>query len=255
MSWRLLPFFVLPGEQNMALDAWLLRRSQERQVTHLRFYLWTRPTLSLGRSQVASKVADFDFCAARDIAVVRRPTGGRAVLHHMELTYAVTGVFGRDGFPSGVQETYRAVCEGLCLGLRALGIPARIAGGASGRPLPTPKCPLPCFATPAPGEITAGGRKLVGSAMRADGAGFLQHGSILLDMDPVLQQGALRDKSGFPAASAIEWLHPFPSWGAFLAALRQGLQSRFESAHAEPFDLEAEEWEDVMERGRGLRVD
>lgn len=254
MSWKLLPFLILPGEQNMALDAWLLGRSREKGDTHLRFYLWARPTLSLGRSQTAGDVVDAEFCGAHGIDVVRRPTGGRAVLHHMELTYAITGCFGRDGFSSGVQETYRAICEGLCLGLNALGVPALIWGGASDQRLPTPKTPLPCFATPVPGEVTAGGRKLVGSAMRADGAGFLQHGSVLLDIDPILQQGAQRDKSDCPAACASEWLHPLPSWGRLLEALSKGMALRFKTGPMEPFDLSRQDWEEVRQRANKCDV-
>jgi lipoate-protein ligase A len=254
MSWKLLPFLILPGEQNMALDAWLLRRSLEQGETHLRFYLWTRPALSLGRSQTGGEIADIEFCRANGIDVVRRPTGGRAVLHHRELTYAVTGRFGRDGFPSNVQETYRAICEGLCLGLNAMSVPALIWEGTSDQRLPTPKTPLPCFATPVPGEIAAGGRKLVGSAMRADGAGFLQHGSILLDIDPVLQKGAQRDKSDCPAACIVEWRNPLPSWGEILAALSKGIALRFKTGPMEPVGLSMQDWIEIRHWAEGCGV-
>ena len=245
MRWNRLPFLVLPGAQNMSLDAWLLKRASDRRETHLRFYLWTRPTLSLGRSQTAGDVVDYNFCRSAGIEIVRRPTGGRAVLHHMELTYAVTGCFGRDGFPQGVQDVYRAVCEALCLGLGALGVPAAVLWqGDIGGKLPTPKTLLPCFAAPVPGEIAAGGRKLVGSAMRADGAAFLQHGSILLHVNPSLQRGAQLDKSDYPVACASEWLHPFPSWRRMLGAFEEGFVRRF-NAGMSPFALSGAEWEEV----------
>lgn len=238
----------------MALDAWLLKRASDRREAHLRFYLWTRPTLSLGRSQTAGDVVDYPFCRSAGIEIVRRPTGGRAVLHHMELTYAVTGIFGRDHFPAGVQETYGAVCGALCAGLNTLGVPAALWRGGSGGKLPNPKTLLPCFAAPVPGEITAGGRKLVGSAMRAEGTAFLQHGSILLHVNPSFQRGVQLDKSDYPVACASEWLHPFPSWKRMLGAFEEGFMSRF-NAGMSPLALSGAEWEDVRSGAAEYQTD
>jgi lipoyl(octanoyl) transferase len=251
--WNRLPFLVLPGTRNMALDAWLLKRASATGEAHLRFYLWTRPTLSLGRSQTEGDVVDYEFCRSNGIDIVRRPTGGRAVLHHMELTYAVAGIFGRDHFPGGVQETYGAVCEALCAGLNALGVPAVMWEGGTGARLPTPKTLLPCFAAPVPGEIAAGGKKLVGSAMRADGGAFLQHGSLLIGIDSAMQRGAQRDKSDYPAAFAMEWLHPCPSWGRMLGALGEGFRSRFGTGMA-PFSPSPAEWEGIRAGAADYRV-
>ena len=246
MPWHRLPFLVLPGTVNMALDTRLLRRALEGGGAHLRFYLWTRPTLSLGRSQDAPMVVDFPFCAGQGIDVVRRPTGGRAVLHHMELTYAVAGLFGRDGFPRSVQETYQAICEALRDGLGALGIGARLfAGGTS--PLTSPMNPLPCFATPAPGEVVLEGKKMIGSAMAVDGPGFLQHGSILIAVDEPLQRGAQLEKTVFSAASLGGALRPLPSWAVILHALEAGFFRRFGTGPIDPLELTDAEWIEVRD--------
>ncbi len=253
MPWLCPPFLVLPGAVNMALDARLLRRTLEGAGPHLRFYLWTRPTLSLGRSQEAETVVDFPFCSAHGIAVVRRPTGGRAVLHHMELTYGVTGLFGREGFPRGVQETYKAICEALRDGLASLGVGVRLHAAAGG-PLPSPRNPLPCFATPAPGEIVLDGRKMIGSAMAVEGPGFLQHGSILIGTEEALQRGAQREKAFFPVAGLSDALRPLPSWDAIVHALEGGFARRFDTGMLEPVDLTEAEWNGVREEAERFRI-
>lgn len=253
MAWRRLPFLVLPGSVNMSLDAWLLRRTLASGDIHLRFYLWTRPTLSLGRSQDAEAVVDLPFCADRGIDVVRRPTGGRAVLHHMELTYAVTGLFGRDGFPRGVQETYRSICEALRAGLDGLGVGARLCAGAPGA-LPSPKILLPCFATPAPGEIVLDGKKMIGSAMAVDGPGFLQHGSILIAVDEPLQRGAQREKAFYPVASLGDALRSLPPWSAILGALNGGFARVFGAASMEWMELTDGEWAEVRDGAPRFRL-
>ena len=228
----------------MALDARLLRTTLDGGGSNLRFYLWARPTLSLGRSQDPATVVESRFCAEKGIDVVRRPTGGRAVLHHMELTYGVTGLFGMDGFPRSVQATYKAICEALCAGLSDLGVRAQLFSGRT-TPLPSPRNPLPCFATPAPGEVVLDGKKMIGSAMAVDGPGFLQHGSILIGVDGPLQLGAQREKAVYPVASMGETLHPLPSWAGILTALEGGFARRFETGPMDPLVLTDEAWAEI----------
>lgn len=155
----------------MARDHALARGARAGEGV-LRLYGWAPPTVSFGRNEPAPAGFPRDPADRPGVDVVRRPTGGRAVLHHEELTYSVV-VPGR---AVGARGLYRAVHEGLVAGLRSLGIPAEVAaGGQVLRPDAGP-----CFQVAAPGEITLGGRKLVGSAQaRMDGA-LLQHGSILL---------------------------------------------------------------------------
>lgn len=160
----------------MARDAALLARAAATGESVFSIYSWERPTLSFGRNQRARDQYDLRRIGDRKLDVVRRRTGGRAILHHREITYSVTA-------PLRESESLRAAYDrinGILLsGLARLGIEATIAeGGAAIKPGPSP-----CFELPSDGEITAGGRKLIGSAQWRGDEAFLQHGSILVDDD------------------------------------------------------------------------
>lgn len=203
---RLLEGAAAPGAWNMAVDEALMASARRGLVT-LRLYRWDPPCLSLGRHERARGRYDAEEAARRGIDIVRRPTGGRAVYHDDELTYAVAAPTGMWG---GLRESYARINHALARGLRALGVPAETAGGAGAPGSPPaasrasspsaaprvssaaapPAAPVapgrprlgagPCFAAPAPGEVTAAGRKLVGSAQWREGGALLQHGSLLL---------------------------------------------------------------------------
>jgi len=189
--WRLIVDGDLPGASNMARDLAILEAVSEGvSPPTLRLYGWDPPCLTLGRHQ-GDEAADFDFCSAEGIDVVRRPTGGRALLHHLELTYAVVAPLGRGPLPRGLQDAYRMICGALVQAMRALGVNAELTGGDVNLQLPGPRSTVPCFEAPAGGEVVVGGRKLIGSAMRAHAGTILQHGSILLDWDGRLQAGTM----------------------------------------------------------------
>jgi lipoate-protein ligase A len=189
--WRLLVDGALPGAANMARDVAILEAVGGGAVPPtLRLYGWDPPCLSLGRHQ-GVEAADLAFCRAEGIDVVRRPTGGRALLHHLELTYAVAAPLGSGPLPRALQNAYRALCAALVQALRSLGVAAELTPGEVNLELPGPRSAVPCFEAPAGGEVVVGGRKLVGSAMRAHGGAILQHGAVLLDWDGRLQAGAL----------------------------------------------------------------
>jgi lipoate-protein ligase A len=154
----------------MALDAALLDDALQSGCASLRLYRWDPPTLSIGRNQ------PMDGFAQAGIPVVRRPTGGQAVWHEHEVTYAVAAPIATFG---SLRMAYRQIHSRLAAALRSLGAetdlaPARPAVRPTGRP-------VSCFATSVGGEILADGRKLVGSAQVRRRDAFLQHGSILLD--------------------------------------------------------------------------
>ncbi len=130
--------------------------------------------------------------------MVRRPTGGRALLHHLELTYAVVAPLGAGPLPRPLQDAYRTICGALVRAMRSLGVEAELTGGEVNLELPGPRTTIPCFEAPAGGEVVVRGRKLVGSAMRAHKGTILQHGAIVLDWDGRLQAGSmgLADDSG-----------------------------------------------------------
>lgn len=181
LSWRVRVDPPLPGAVNMAWDHTLALEAPA-DVGILRLYEWARPTLSLGRHEPARGIYDPGKLDRRGVDVVRRPTGGRAVLHHRELTYAVIAPIRPLG---GVRAAYRTLNRALATGLARLGAPVTLA---SNGPVAAPDAG-PCFREPAPGEVMAAGRKLVGSAQVRFGDRLLQHGSILLHDD----QGLLEE--------------------------------------------------------------
>jgi lipoyl(octanoyl) transferase len=161
-----------PGWQNMAIDQAMLERAGAGE-RWLRLYRWAPHCLSFGRHEPALRRYDRPKIGELGLDVVRRPTGGRAVWHAEELTYALAVPGGALG---GLRQAYEEIHRLLLAALRRLGARAemapvrRTAGIDAGS----------CFASPAGGEIMIGGRKVVGSAQLREGAGLLQHGSILL---------------------------------------------------------------------------
>jgi lipoate-protein ligase A len=190
VTWRLIVDAPHDGAWNMAVDE-ALAEAVDTGASEpvLRLYRWSPPCLSLGFSQ-PYEAADAAFCAARGVDVVRRPTGGRAVLHHLELTYSVVAPLGQRPFSQDLQRAYQTICAALVTGLRHLGVPAGVSGVPEGGHI-SPIEVIPCFIGPAAGEVVAEGRKLVGSAMRRVGNSILQHGSILEGWDGPLQAGCL----------------------------------------------------------------
>jgi lipoate-protein ligase A len=196
--WRLIVDDDRAGARNMARDVAILEAVEAgASPPTVRLYGWRPPCLSLGRHQ-GLEAADLDFCAAHGIDVVRRPTGGRAVLHHLERTYAVMAPLGSGPLPRPLQAAYRRICEGLVTAARRLGVAAELTGGEVNLQLPGPRTTVPCFEAPAGGEVVVAGRKLIGSSMRSVGGHILQHGAILIAWDSDLQAGAmgLADDSG-----------------------------------------------------------
>lgn len=190
-TWRLIIDGDLPGAANMARDVAMLEAvAQDKAPPTLRLYGWSPPCLTLGRHQGVEAV-DLAFCRTECIDVVRRPTGGRALLHHLELTYAVVAPIGGGTVPHGLQETYRKICGVLVAAVRTLGVDAELTPGEVNLQLPGPRTSVPCFEAPAGGEVVVRGRKLIGSAMRRHGSAILQHGAILLDWDGRLQAGSM----------------------------------------------------------------
>jgi lipoate-protein ligase A len=162
----------------------------------LRLYGWSRPTLSLGRNEPARGRWDLDALSEAGVPVVRRPTGGRAVLHDREVTYSVVTALPERG---GLRAVYHAVGGALVEGLRRLGADVDLASGAG--PVPTPDHG-PCFRDPAADEVVASGRKLVGSAQARIGDRLLQHGSVLLHDDQAALGRFRRDGVGAGDGSA-----------------------------------------------------
>lgn len=201
VPWRFLQSPPLDGAANMALDHALLGYARRTGATVLRVYGWSRPVLSLGRHQRARGLYDESLLGQHGIGLVRRPTGGRALLHHREVTYSVAA-------PARAGETVAGFAQRvntlLLSALSRLGVPAQLAdpprtGGSRDRP---------CFAEPAAGELVVEGRKLVGSAQWREEGAVLQHGSILLEDDQALIAGLMTTPPSFlpPAPATLHAL-------------------------------------------------
>jgi lipoate-protein ligase A len=202
------------GAANMERDRAMLRAVERspHPVVLLRVYGWDPPTLSLGFHQALDGV-DLEAARARGIDVVRRPTGGGAVLHWNEWTYAIAGPLGLPQIGRRIPEIYAALGECLAAALRGLGIDARMAG--EGRP-----GGFACFSGVGGHEIAVGGRKLVGSALRRGRRGFLQHGSILAGPEHVRLLELAR--AGALDAPTV----PLPAPGAAACARERDLLAR-----------------------------
>ncbi len=234
LPWRYVVSEPFDGAVNMAWDQALMARARRTGEAVLRVYAWRRPTLSLGRNQTARGAYDLDRAARLGVDFVRRPTGGRALLHHHEVTYSVTAP---DAFDTTLRGAYARINALLLDALHALDVPAEAAGTVSRTPSPGLS---PCFDEPAAGEIVVGGRKLVGSAQwRHDGA-MLQHGSILLADDQGLIADLLRSPRNAvtpPAATLAAILGAAPPFGRVADALVTALRGT--APHATPLAVDA----------------
>jgi lipoate-protein ligase A len=211
LRWRLVRDEPRSGAWNMALDHALAARLGPDEGV-VRLYAWSAPTVSFGKNEPAVRLD-----VGPEPEYVRRPTGGRAVLHDREVTYAVVAPL--DAF-GGLREAYRLVNEALAGAMRALGVDVELATGAPSRAPPLDAGA--CFRTPAPGEIVSGGRKLVGSAQaRIEGA-LLQHGAILLEND----QGALGPADARPVTLRELLASPVDP-GAVEAAVADSVRGTF----------------------------
>ena len=179
------------GSLNMAVDEFLFDSLTDEPRTFLRFYQWERPAASLGYSQKAVNVLDLEFCKANRIDVVRRITGGKMVLHHQEITYAVASS-DQSVFSPTLGGSYKIISQALMNGLLKMGLQPSLAQKAS---LFYAKGSLPCFSRPAQDEIEVDGKKIVGSAQKRVGKKFLQHGSIPLRHDETLLRSVSRLKA------------------------------------------------------------
>jgi lipoate-protein ligase A len=182
---RLLVTEPLDGALNMALDeALLLGRVAGTAPPTLRFFAWQPATISLGYGQALDHRIDVPAAAALGIGLVRRPTGGSAILHEgpaLELTYSVTARAGDFEGAGDLLETYRWIGAALAAGINRVGAPVEMVPVQPSDPTAMPAF---CFARTGSYELEVGGLKVVGSAQRRQGAGFLQHGAVMLGAAP-----------------------------------------------------------------------
>lgn len=217
----------------MAVDEVLLEAAAAGGAPALRLYGWRGPWLSIGYAQPIEPET-LAACAAAGVRVVRRMTGGRAVLHGADLTYAIAAPDA--ALPEGLEASYRLVCDALLAALATFGVAAERAPAAA--PL-RPRAAFDCFESPAADEITARGRKLAGSAQRRAQGAVLQHGSIRLAPDPAAAAAAARLGSGATSLGELG-VAPGAARRALVAELPTAL-ARLLGAAVEPAALTASE--------------
>ena len=201
-TWRFLLSGPADGPTNMAVDEAIAEAVGHGQVPPtLRFYGWQPPCLSVGRFQAVAGAVDENECRVNGFDLVRRPTGGRAILHDTparELTYSLA-IPQRDLRVAGdVPASYQAISAALVRGLAQLGVTAQLAPA---RESPLHSATAACFDQPSDYEVLADGRKLVGSAQARSGGVLLQHGTVLLDVNLAAWVAVLRTPTGLTPAT------------------------------------------------------
>lgn len=192
-TWRLLNSGFQAAAANMATDEAIMEAYAGQQVLPtIRFYGWRPAAVSIGYFQHGEREINFAACREQGIDVVRRLTGGRAVLHAAELTYSI--IVGEDypDMPMTITASYRYLSKGLLLGLEKLGLTAEMTKpqAAYSHKIPQPASAA-CFDAPSHYELTVKKRKLIGSAQVRKHGVILQHGSVLLDFSANQLAGVL----------------------------------------------------------------
>ena len=232
MRWRFLDSGPLDGAEQMALDAGLMDRARQTGEALLRVYGWSRPTLSFGRHESVRGRFVPEMLDRASVGAVRRPTGGRVLLHDREVTYSVTAPAPEN---ERLNESYQRINGMLMVAIARLGV--RVAEA----PASQPRRPggAACFAEPAAGELVVDGRKLVGSAQLRERGALLQHGSILIDDDQprIAELAAQPLTPALPAATLRECMGRVPAYNEVCDALRAALAA----AEGEPLSLDCNE--------------
>lgn len=194
MNWSYIDSGPNPGAYNMAVDEELLAKAQAGDRSPvLRFYGWAPPAVSLGRFQKIENAVNAAACKGLGYDIVRRVTGGRAVLHNSELTYSVIARIDDPLFPPNVLGSYKVIARGLVAGLQNLGINGEMVSRTNRHASlvkRNDKDPS-CFSSPSWYEIVVNGKKIIGSAQRRLSGAFLQHGSILIGYDAALEAAVI----------------------------------------------------------------
>ncbi len=262
-AWRLIISPPAAGAWNMALDEAILESVVDHQaLPTLRLYAWAPPCLSLGQAQPSSDV-DLEELTARGWDLVRRPTGGRAILHTDEMTYSVAARLDEPRVAGSILESYRRLSGALLRGLELLHLQAR---ADQEYPLPegAQQNGAVCFEVPSNYEITVAGKKLIGSAQARRLGGVLQHGSlplygdltritqVLTYPDPSARETAARRLIAH-AATVESFLGRRPTWEeaaeAFRAAFEEALDLKL--IRSGPLKAELTRAEELVARKYG----
>ena len=232
MTWRWIPPLTADGNRQMAIDRWMLaQQCKENGSPMLRLYRWSQPTLSLGRHQRQIDPRWMALAQQGRLHLVRRPSGGRAVLHAGELTYALACR------PSTTHRltAYAEACQWLLAAFKALGVPLAFGSVKAAEAAQRGNC----FASGTAADlIQANGAKRIGSAQLWSGACLLQHGSVLLQPPQGLWQEVF--------SSAAPDLDPLPEL-AVMEALQVAARDHLCGGDLQTMDLNASEWKQIQQ--------
>ena len=182
-KWRLIIDLQMNGIFNMAADHMLVENFNIGDLPQFRIYSWSKPTLTIGSNEKLDKKINSNFCKLNSIPIIRRLTGGKAVLHGFDLSYSIVGDYSDKRFRNGVIETYKFLSKGFFDFFTNLGLNPRFVLSS-----PKKKEQHLCFNENSFWEILVQGKKIIGNAQRVIGSSkgrvFLQHGSITIS-DPV----------------------------------------------------------------------
>ncbi len=243
--WRLIDSGPCHAFYNMALDEAIAQETMRTgAVPTLRLYGWDRPAVTLGRFQCAGEV-DTDYCADNDIPFVRRPTGGRAILHGDELTYSFAATTAGGLFSGDLFKSYAALSAVFLTGFKLAGLDVQVTGRRKKSPSPNEqsgtKNPL-CFSATSYGEITVEGKKIIGSAQRRWSTGMLQQGSIPFETDREGTADVFGSTHGADELIGLRQLNPKITRESLKDALVRGfkeaLNITLEQSHPSPKERE-----------------
>ena len=262
-TWRFIDSGRRDPAFNMALDEALLFWHSENKIPPtIRFYGWNPPTLSVGYFQNIEKEINLDAVKKHGLGFVRRPTGGRGVLHDQELTYSVIVSEEHPEMPKTVTEAYRVISEGILEGFRELGLDAYFAIPRTEKEKQSLKNPRSsvCFDAPSWYELVVEGRKVAGSAQTRQKGVILQHGSILLDLDEdklfdlfIYKNDRLRERMQRNFKQKAVAINELAKEKITIEEASKAFKKGFEKGlniHLEPYELTEEETEFVADLAR-----
>ena len=251
MHWRLINDAARSGPENMARDEFCLNHMLETGQPILRLYHWKGAVLSVGRNQKVERQIDLAACRALGIPLVRRMTGGRAVLHGSDLTYAVAAPTAGGRFAPGIMAIYREIAQVFLEFFRELGYApqAKTYSGGERAELAS----AVCFSTPSAFEILVDGKKVVGSAQRLLPGGFLQHGSIPLEPQARALSRIFHGVEEEELRRQMTDLRAMGAWGRFNI---EDVERRLAAAFAKVMQvqLEPDPWRPEEERRIAARL-
>lgn len=242
--WRLIPYSVHDAADNMAIDEAILDAHLSGLVMPtLRIYGWQPRAVSIGYGQKLSSTVESRM-KSRGYDVVRRPTGGRAVLHEFELTYSFVGsAGGAEDFGGALSDSvigaYKQICQGLILAFKELGVNLELGESSSNY-----KNAQDCFLATTSADLHYQGKKMIGSAQLRRKSAVLQHGSILLNQPQDLMNVLLKEGESASGSSKSEiqrHANLFEILGeeVSIPRLQEVMKTGFERAFSNEYDIDS----------------